>query len=600
MALSVSDLVNVSVTLSPSAVTGRSFGTLMIAGDSNVINGTERFRTYTSITGVASDFGTTAPEYLAANLYFGQNPKPTSLMIGRWISAASAGQNLGQILSPAQQVLSNFTSITAGAFNIMVDGTAKTPGSLNFSSATNLNGVATLITGALTGATCTWNGSQFVITSNTTGAGVAASGTITLSANPAANDTVTIAGTAVTFVASAPSGNQVLIGLTPSATSANLQALLQASSDTNLVKCVYATAGNVTTVSYASVGTAGNAITLAKSGTNIAISGATLSGGVAASSVGYATAPGSGTDISVLLGLTASTSLALIPGYAAETPVACVAILANMSAAWYGLMFASTASVGSSNSLAVSNFIEALELTRVYGVTTSDTATLSALSTTDLASQMKAAGYTQSLIQYSQTAYAVASFFGRAFTVNFAASNSTITMMYKQEPLVAAETITEDQAAVLKAKRCNVFVNYVNGTAIVQNGVMSGPRYFDETFGLNWFQNAIQTDVYNALYTSATKIPQTDAGVNQLVNVIAADCEAAVNNGLVAPGVWNASGFGNLTQGQYLKTGYYIYAQPIALQSQADREARISPPIQVAIKLAGAIQTVDVLVTVNR
>jgi len=145
-----------------------------------------------------------------------------------------------------------------------------------------------------------------------------------------------------------------------------------------------------------------------------------------------------------------------------------------------------------------------------------------------------------------------------------------------------------------------VFVEYVNDTAIVQNGVMSGPRFFDETFGLNWFQNAVQTDVYNALYTSPTKIPQTDAGVNQLVNVIAGDCEEAVNNGLVAPGVWNAPGFGNLAQGQYLKTGYYIYAQPIALQSQADRETRVSPPIQVAIKLAGAIQTVDVLVTVNR
>ncbi len=127
---------------------------------------------------------------------------------------------------------------------------------------------------------------------------------------------------------------------------------------------------------------------------------------------------------------------------------------------------------------------------------------------------------------------------------------------------MVAETLTEQQAAVLQAKRCNLFVNYVNGTAIVQNGVMSGPRYFDETFNLNWFQNAIQTDVYNALYTSPTKIPQT--------------------------------------QGQYLKTGYYIYAQPVALQSQGDREARISPPIQVAIKLAGAIQTVDVAITVNR
>jgi len=601
MSLSVSDLVNVTVNLSPSAVTGRSFGTLMIAGDSNVINGEERLRSYASIEAVASDFGLTAPEYLAAALYFGQTPQPTSLMIGRWLATATAGLNDGAILTGAQQALSIFTSITSGGFDITIDGVAKTPASLNFSGATNLNGVATIINGALTGGVCTWNGSQFIITSNTTGAGAAASGTITFASNPSASDTVTIGGTAITFVASGPTGSQVLIGGSPSATATNLLNFLQASVDTNLVKGIYSLVGTVLTVTYYQIGTAGNSFTLAKSSSAITISGGDLAGGVAASSVGYATAPGSGTDISSLLGLTASTSLALIPGYAAESPVQCASVLANLSSAWYGLMFASTASITDSQNIAVCGFIEALSITRVFGVTTQETATLSSLSTTDLASQMVAGGYIQSLIQYSSfTPYAIASFFGRAFTVNFAASNSTITMMYKQEPGVDAENLTENQAQVLTAKRCNVFVEYVNDTAIVQNGVMSGPRFFDETFGLNWFQNAVQTDVYNALYTSPTKIPQTDAGVNQLVNVIAGDCEEAVNNGLVAPGVWNAPGFGNLAQGQYLKTGYYIYAQPIALQSQADRETRVSPPIQVAIKLAGAIQTVDVLVTVNR
>jgi hypothetical protein len=34
-------------------------------------------------------------------------------------------------------------------------------------------------------------------------------------------------------------------------------------------------------------------------------------------------------------------------------------------------------------------------------------------------------------------------------------------------------------------------------------------------------------------------------------------------------------------------------------QAESDRQARIAPPIQVALKLAGAFQTADVLVTVN-
>jgi hypothetical protein len=76
--------------------------------------------------------------------------------------------------------------------------------------------------------------------------------------------------------------------------------------------------------------------------------------------------------------------------------------------------------------------------------------------------------------------------------------------------------------------------------------------------------------------------------------------EQAVTNGLVAPGVWNGDTFGTLKTGDTLTKGYYVYSNPIDGQSQADREARKATPIQVAVKLAGAIHSVDVLVNVNR
>lgn len=488
MSLPVSNLVRVSINLSPLAAAGRSFGVLMIAGDSNVINGLERYRTYLTVEGVAADFGTTAPEYYAAALYFGQTPKPKTLMISRWLRTASAGFNKGGILTSTQQLIATWNAVTNGGVVISVDGVTKTLTGLNFSAAANLNAVAAIIDTALSGASCTWNGSQFTVTSDTTGT----------------------------------------------------------------------------------------------------------------SSLVTAATAGSGTDISTMLKLTASTLTVLVPGYAAETPVACAAALANISAAWYGLMFQASTQPTSDQSLAVSGLIEALDLKRIYGVTITDTAVLSSDVTSDLASSMKAAGYKQSFCQYSQNAYAIASFFGRAFSVNFAANRTTITLMYKQEPGVTGENLSATQSAVLKDKRCNVFVDYVNDTMIIQYGVMSGSAYFDEIHGLDWFQDTVQNACFNTLYTSSTKVPQTDAGVNQLTNAISGACDQAVSNGLVAPGVWNADGFGELQSGQYLKTGYYIYAQPVALQSQADREARLAPPIQVAIKLAGAIQEVDVIVDVNR
>lgn len=601
--LSVSNLVNVTVNLTTPGALGLSFGTLCIAGDSNVISGLERIRSYANLDGVGIDFGLDTPEYQAAELYFSQSPTPESLMIGRWLSAAASAINDGGILSPTNQVLSNWTSISNGGLVILIDGVTKTLTGLDFTAATNLNGVASVITTALGGAgTCLWNGSFFAITSSTTGAGSAAAGTITFGSAGTDSDTLTLNGTAITFVTGTPSGSEVKIGGSAAATAANLQLFLQASTDAQIALCTYSTVLGVVTATYKTVGTGGNAFTLAKSSTAITLSASTLSGGAVPSSVGYATA-GSGTDISAQLKLTASTAQTLVPGYASETPAQSAAQLAAISTAWYGIMFASTVSITDNQNLAVCDFIEATGsgIARVFGVTSQDTNALSALSTSDLPYLIKAAGYDRSFTQYSSfTPFAVASFLGRAFTVDFNGNNTTIDLMWKQEPGVTAETLTLNQALALKNKNCNVFVSYVNDTAILQYGTMGSGNFFDTRQGCDWLQNAIQTACYNVLYTSSTKVPQTEAGVNQLTNAIAGVCAQAVANGLCAPGNWNAGGFGSLQSGQYLKLGYYIYSQPIALQSESDRAARKAPPIQVALKLAGAIQTVNVLVQVNQ
>lgn len=491
--LSVSDIINVDIVMSPMAAGYRNFGALLIAGSSTVIDVNERIRSYSDIDGVADDFGTTAPEYKAAALFFSQSPQPDLLYIGRWAQAATAAVIKGGVLTATEQLIATWTAITSGSFKITVDGTLKTLTTLNFSGATNLNGVASIITTALSGAaTVTWNATygRFEVTSATTGA---------------------------------------------------------------------------------------------------------------TSTISYATAAGSGTDISGMLKLTSGASSAPVAGIAAETLLAGVQTLADKSAEWYGLMVATSTAPADSDYTAVAGYIEAASKTRLFGITITGTTVLDATQTSDLASALKAAGYKRTICQYSSASpYAIASLFGRAFTVNFSGSNTTITLMFKQEPGVTAETITETQAATLKSKHVNVFVNYDNSTAILQHGVTAAGYYIDEVHGADWLQNAVQTDVWNLLYTSTTKVPQTDTGNNLIVNTIEHTLEQSVNNGFVAPGVWNASGFGQLVQGDTLTKGYYVYCPPIASQSQADREARKSVPIQVAAKLAGAIHEVDLTLTVNR
>ena len=71
MSLAVQDLIAVTINLSPTAAQAANLSSMLIIGDSNVINTKQRIRTYTTLTGVAADFGTTAPEYLAAAIFFG-------------------------------------------------------------------------------------------------------------------------------------------------------------------------------------------------------------------------------------------------------------------------------------------------------------------------------------------------------------------------------------------------------------------------------------------------------------------------------------------------------------------------------------------------
>lgn len=490
--LAVSDVVSVQIVMSPKAAATRDFGALLILGASPVVDVNERIRQYSNLDGVVSDFGNTAPEYLAANLYYSQSPQPETLFVGRWAKTATSALLKGGALSAEQQEIANFTAITTGAMKVTIDGTEKSLTAMDFSGVTNLNGVASIVSTKLsTAGACVWNAtfSRFEVTS--------------------------------------------------------------------------ATSGVTSTISYAS-------------------------------------APASGVDVSALLGLTSALASPPVNGVAAESLLDAVTTLAGMSNAWYGLQVADT-SISSDDVLSVAAFIEGSGQSRIFGYTTQNPQVLDGSITTDIASKLKAANYKRTFSQFSSSSpYATASIFGRAFTVNFQGNNTTITLKFKQEPGVTAESLNTTQAAALKAKNCNVFVNYDNNTAIIQEGVMSNGYFFDEVHGLDWLQNDVQTAVYNLLYTSTTKIPQTDAGINRIVTTINDRLEQAVTNGLVAPGQWNGPAFGALTTGQFLSTGYYSYAPSVSTQSQADREARKAPVIQSAIKLAGAVHFVDAIINVNR
>ncbi len=295
-ALPVSLYVDVQVVLGSIQAQAPAINTDLILGTSSVIDTVEREREYANITEVATDFGTTAPEYLAALLWFGQNPSPENLFIGRWVNVASPGQLIGGGVTAANLLISAWTGITAGALTISVDGIPHTLSGLNFSAVTNLNGVASVIQTALRSATgglqtvvynSTYN--NFVVTDDSTGTASTisfaqaptANGFAAFSGQPTAADTITIDDTVVTFVSALTTGNQVLIAGSLPATLVNLATFLNASGDAGLSLMSYDVAGSSLYITAKKPGAVGNYYSLARSSSAITLSGAFLTGGVA-------------------------------------------------------------------------------------------------------------------------------------------------------------------------------------------------------------------------------------------------------------------------------------------------------------------------------
>ncbi|MDE1484794.1 DUF3383 family protein, partial [Xenorhabdus bovienii] len=185
--------------------------------------------------------------------------------------------------------------------------------------------------------------------------------------------------------------------------------------------------------------------------------------------MGYITRADSGSYIGDTLKLDAASGATVIDPTQPETIAEAVATLGSMSGAWYGLVIADN-TLSDADVMSVARYIESASVSRIYGHTVTKTDVLDPDVDTDIGSQLKGAFLGRTLWQYSAQPYAIASLFGRMFTVNFQGNNTTITLKFKQEPAISAELLTATQANALKAKNGNVFVHYNNDTAIIQEG----------------------------------------------------------------------------------------------------------------------------------
>lgn len=263
-----------------------------------------------------------------------------------------------------------------------------------------------------------------------------------------------------------------------------------------------------------------------------------------------------------------------------------VAELANHSAqndTWYCLLLAGATD---DDILSFADAIEPLE--KVFLVST-NTAAVATQATDDVASRLKAKGYTRTALIYTQNLgnTVEAAWVGSQLPQTPGSNN----WAYKNLTGVSADALNGNQLSILygspiagqAGKNVNVYTT-VGGIGITFPGMMASGQYIDITIGLDWLQSTLRTALFTMLQ-QATKVPYTDAGASMLMSAVRGVLAQAETNGLI--------------DGSDPSFPVSVTCPAVADVPAAQRANRIAPTITFQARLQGAFNSVSIVGTIS-
>lgn len=191
------------------------------------------------------------------------------------------------------------------------------------------------------------------------------------------------------------------------------------------------------------------------------------------------------------------------------------------------------------------------------------------------------------------------SYMARTHTVNFNGERTAITLHLKTMNVPAEDY---SQTEIDKAKRVglDIYTTIKDVPCVLTSGAND---FVDNVYNLMAYVDAVQTDSFNLLKTTPTKVPQTYYGVDQLEDCAEKTTRGFVRAGVFNPGTWTLPDFFG-DRDMFLRNieqnGFYVLAGDLKDQSTADRQERKSPVLQIAVKNAGAVHSEDIIINFNK
>lgn len=240
---------------------------------------------------------------------------------------------------------------------------------------------------------------------------------------------------------------------------------------------------------------------------------------------------------------------------------------------WYGLVLDCT---GEPAIKAAAHWAETQNV--VFGCNSADSGILLSATTTDVLSDLQDSSYARTLFVYHQDydSYAGAAAIGGGLPYEPGAYD----FCYKTLRGVAVSDLTPTQRDAVTDKGGNVYVTE-GGKNTLQFDVTPGGDFLDDTISIDWIQARVTEAVW-ALLSSAPKLPYTDESVDRLRSAVLGVLLLGVRRGVLSD-----------------DPAPTVDAPRVADVSAEDRAARHLPDVTGTGRLAGAIHTVDISITVS-
>lgn len=244
---------------------------------------------------------------------------------------------------------------------------------------------------------------------------------------------------------------------------------------------------------------------------------------------------------------------------------------------WYGLCITEGTDA---DVLQASALIESLK--KIY-IAISDSSAIPTSSSTDVASVLKSKDYSRTGLIYTVPANVnegkEAAWLGGQLPAVPGSNNWAYKTLVGCTPDVLSDNaqaiLIGDPVAGIQGKNVNIYQT-LGGANVTQMGTMAGGQFIDITVGIDWLDATLQSNVFQAL-TSSAKIPYTDKGTGILISAVKAAIDLGVANGLIDG-----------------DSPILISAPPVLSVPTSQRANRIAPTISFSCRLAGAFNAVIV------